>query len=231
MTNGKTALIAGSTGLIGGHLLLQLLDDPAYSQVISLTRRPTSEAHPKLKEVIVDFDNLEQAGDDLKADHVFCCLGTTRKKAGSKEAFHKVDYHYVVELARQCIRLGASRFLVVSALGANRTSSVFYNQVKGEMEYTITHLDDYKGVYIFRPSLLLGDRNEKRTGERIAQWFATTFSFLFKGGLKKYQAIEGHKVATAMRQVAKSDLQGVCIFESNEIEEEVGNLRTSGTDL
>ncbi|MGB3180518.1 MAG: oxidoreductase [Cyclobacteriaceae bacterium] len=220
MTDGKTALIAGSTGLIGSHLLQQLLADPVYDQIIAVTRRPLQESHPKLREEIVDFDHLDSAGNKLEADDVFCCLGTTRKKAGSKEAFHKVDYHYVVELARHCLGLGAKRFFVVSAMGASRDSSVFYNQVKGEMEYTITHLDNYRGVYIFRPSLLLGDRTEKRKGERLAQWFANTFSFIFKGKLKKYRAIEGNKVATAIRKIAHSDLTGVCIFESNQIEEE-----------
>ena len=164
----KVALLAGATGLIGSQVLKLLLDDPEYHEVKILTRRAIDVSHHKLRTILADVDSLKNVVGELKADTVFCCLGTTMKKAGSKEAFRKIDFTYPLEIASATHRLGAKQFLLVSALGADPSSSIFYNKVKGETEDAIGKLG-FTSFHIFRPSLLLGDRNESRPGEDAAK--------------------------------------------------------------
>src|SRR5688572_23842014 len=128
MNVSKTALIAGATGLVGHQCLRLLLADNRYDKVIAIGRRPVELEHPKLHQKIVDFDTLDQYQPDLNADDVYCCLGTTIKKAGSKSIFFKVDFTYVTKLASLASANGASQFLVVSAMGADAGSSIFYNK-------------------------------------------------------------------------------------------------------
>jgi uncharacterized protein YbjT (DUF2867 family) len=154
----RTALVAGATGLIGQALLAQLLDDDRYGKVEVVARRPLTSAlarHPRLAVRIGDAAEL--AGEEPPADDVYIALGTTIKVAGSEAAFRAVDFDLVVAIARAARRAGASRLGVVSALGADATSLVFYNRVKGEMEAAVRALG-YSSVVIARPSLLLGDR-------------------------------------------------------------------------
>ncbi len=133
----RKALLAGATGLIGGHVLDLLLADPAYGEVIALVRRPLDVEHDKLTGLVVDFDRLDEMPDPPAADDVFCCLGSTMKKAGSKAAFRKVDHDYVVATARLGLAGGARRFLLVSAVGAGASSRNFYSRVKGEAEDSV----------------------------------------------------------------------------------------------
>jgi uncharacterized protein YbjT (DUF2867 family) len=206
----KVALVAGATGLTGGQLVSALLDDPRYSVVKAITRKPLARVHPRLENAVIDFDQIHTYTDELKADDVFCCLGTTMKAAGSKEAFESVDYHYPVALAERAKTLGASQFLLMSSLGANKNSAFFYNRVKGRVEETIAGLG-YHALHIMRPSLLVGPREEYRQGEAAAKWFFRTFGFLVPS---KYKAIASIKVARAMVHFANSGLTGVHIHES-----------------
>lgn len=206
----RRALVAGATGLVGAQLVTTLLEDQRYGVVKAITRKPLGKIHPRLENFVVDFDALSRYTDELKADDIFCCLGTTMKIAGSKEAFEKVDYHYPVELARKCKALGAGQYLLVSALGANPRASVYYNRVKGEVEQAIMQTG-YSSIHIFRPSLLLGPREEYRSGEVAAKWFFRTFGFLVPS---KYKAVASIKVARAMAHFARSGEQGVHIHES-----------------
>jgi len=209
----RVALIAGSTGLIGSQLLELLLEDNFYSKVIALSRKPLSMSHTKLEIVLVEASELK-THRDLKADDVFCCLGTTIKQAKTKEAFRKVDYDYTVELAQLLKNNGASHFLLVSALGADKTSGIFYNKVKGEVEDAISTLG-FNAFHIFRPSLLIGLRKESRAGEDAAKVFYKLFGFLIP---KKYKGIESIKVARAMLSFAKENKQGKFIHESMELQ-------------
>ena len=213
----RTALIAGSTGLIGGLLLDLLIRDEAYQKVIALTRKPLSASADKVENVVVNFESLRQYKDQLKSDDIFCCLGTTMKQAGSKEAFRKVDYEYPLQLAGLTRDQGAQKFFLVSALGAKKSSIVFYNQVKGETEESVAKLN-FPTLHIFRPSLLLGPRMEKRTGEDAMKKFYQAFGFIFSGPFRKYQAIEAVKVARAMLHFAKEDQTGNFIHESEELQ-------------
>ncbi|HEX7014941.1 MAG TPA: oxidoreductase [Cyclobacteriaceae bacterium] len=206
----KVALVAGATGLTGGQLVTTLLDDPRYSVVKAITRKPLARVHPKLENPVIDFDRLGTYSDELKADDIFCCLGTTMKSAGSKEAFERVDYHYPVVLAERGKALGASQFLLISALGASKKSAFFYNRVKGKVEEAISGMG-YPAVHIMRPALLVGPREEHRQSEAAAKWFFRTFGFLVPA---KYKAIASIKVARAMVHFANSGLTGIHIHES-----------------
>lgn len=215
MENNKTALLAGATGLIGNHCLHFLLEDMNYSTVVALVRKKLPLEHPKLTQHIVNFDKLDASS--LKADDVFCCLGTTIKKAGSQAAFRKVDFEYPVALARLAQQQGAKQFLLVTAMGANKSSLVFYNRVKGEVEEAVKNIP-FRAIHIFQPSLLLGERTEKRAGEKAGILFFNLAAPLFVGPLKKYAAIEGHAVAGAMVQCANKNSTGIFVHESNEIQ-------------
>jgi uncharacterized protein YbjT (DUF2867 family) len=205
----RTALIAGSTGLIGSQLLALILENPAYAKVTALTRVDLPE-HPKLTQIKVDFGHLGEKSLALKADDVFCCLGTTMAKAGSKENFYQVDFYFPFLLAKTTRSVGAKNFMLVSALGADKSSSIYYNQVKGEIEEAISSVP-FDAVHIFRPSLLLGDRSEKRSTEDAAKFFYRVFGFLIP---KKYKAIQSIKVARAMQHFAAEDKKGIFIHES-----------------
>jgi uncharacterized protein YbjT (DUF2867 family) len=146
----KTALLAGATGLIGSHLLPLLLASERYSKVIVLGRRPLTQVHPKLVQVVTNLNQLEARRLQLIADDVYCCLGTTMQQAGSKEAFYQVDFQYVVQLAALASSNFAAQFMVVSSLGADAESRVYYNRVKGEMEAAVRQAS-FRAIHIFRP--------------------------------------------------------------------------------
>ena len=213
----KTALIAGASGLIGRHCLdLLLAADDRYERVISIGRRQLPFTHPRLEQRVVNFDALETEQLRLIADDVYCCLGTTIKQAGSQAAFYAVDYTYVVKLAAVLSTNFASQFLVVSALGADPHSSVFYNRVKGEMEAAVKQTS-FRAVYIFQPSLLLGARPNPRFGERVGAVLLRAVSPLLLGPLRPYRAIEAAAVAQAMLDAARQDGGGVRTYKSDEI--------------
>ncbi|HVF87991.1 MAG TPA: hypothetical protein VM866_10390, partial [Pyrinomonadaceae bacterium] len=176
----RSALLVGATGLVGGHCLNLLLEDAAYQKVVVLGRRMLPVGHRKLEQHIIDFDQLTDYARLIYGQDVFCCLGTTIKKAGSQEAFRRVDFTYPHEVARVAAGNGAEQMLLVSALGADARSRVFYNRVKGETEEAVSKLP-FGGVQIFRPSLLLGERQEVRRGEQIAERAMKLFSFALIG--------------------------------------------------
>ena len=214
MTSRK-ALIVGSTGLIGGFCLQALLDNPNYSEVIALSRKPLLKTHRKLKTVITKFDNLEHELSNRHADDVYCCLGTTIKKAGSQEAFKQIDLTLVVTVAELMRKQGAEQFLVISSLGADKNSKVFYNRVKGEMEATLQGLG-YPSLCIIRPSLLLGPRKEFRLGEKIGMILTPVIKPFLMGPLKKYAPVEAEKVALFMVKMAHEEpITGVHVYESD----------------
>ena len=219
--NTRTALLLGATGLVGGHCLDLLLADAAYDAVVTLGRRPLGRSHPKLTHHVVDFDRLAEAASLIEARDVFCCLGTTMKKAGSKEAFRKVDYEYPIAAARIATTNGAEQYLLVSALGAGTRSLVFYNRVKGEVEEAIGALS-FDGVYVLRPSLITGDREDARAGEQASEWVLGALSFVLRGPFRKYRPIEARTIARAMVTMAKRQPGGVRVIESDQIPGEAG---------
>lgn len=209
----KTAIIAGASGLIGQSLIQMLLNSKDYGQVIALVRKPLGIQHDKLKELTVNFDHLADMEDFPQADDIFCTLGTTIKKAGSQDAFYKVDYSYPMDLAKRALKSGANRFFLVTALGSNMNSRNFYSRVKGELEDKISFLN-YRTIYIFKPSLLRGDRKEIRPGEKFGQLITRIIPFI--GPWKKYRPIHVDKVADAIMKVAKQEDKG-CYYYQSEI--------------
>jgi uncharacterized protein YbjT (DUF2867 family) len=205
----KTALVLGATGLIGNLLTHQLLESPQYETVKVLVRSSLKWKHPRLQEVTFDFEHPN--GLLAQADDIFCCLGTTMKKAGSKEAFKKVDYQYPMDIARLGLENGAKQFSIVTAMGADPDSSFFYNRVKGEVERDLRALN-FPALLIFRPSLLLGNRGENRLGERLAEGAMRLFSPLIPA---KYKGVEASKVASAMLVTAQQSLTGPHVYESD----------------
>lgn len=210
----RTALLAGSTGLIGKQLLQILLDSDRYDVVKALTRTQLDITHPKLVVIKVDYARLEDSRSQLQADDVFCCLGTTMAKAKTKKKFREIDFVYPLSLAKIVKETGAKQFMLVSALGADKRSSIYYNHVKGELEEALIPVG-FNAVHIFRPSLLLGLREEKRPGEDTAKIVYRIFWFLIPD---KYKAIEAVKVAQAMEYYAEREQNGVFIHESREMQ-------------
>jgi uncharacterized protein YbjT (DUF2867 family) len=206
-----TALLAGATGLVGSECLQCLLGQGAYSRVLVVTRRELGRAadHPKLSQIITDFDQLENLGDRLAADHVFCALGTTRRKAGSKERFRRVDLEYPLRLAQIARAGGARHFSLVSAMGASRSSPFFYSRVKGELEKSLRDLD-WPSLAIFRPSVIAGDRQESRPGERVGER-------LLRMAPARWRPVEASDIAAAMVRVALKEPPGLTIIESSDI--------------
>ena len=213
----RNALIAGATGLVGSSLLKKLLADDQYSTIVIITRKSMDVKHPKLIQKQIDFDKIESIKLDFQIDDVFGTLGTTIKTAGSQDAFYKVDFTYVVNLGKWCASNGVQRFMLVSAMGSNLKSGIFYNRVKGEMETAVSELN-IPQIQIFRPSLLMGDRKEKRGGEKVAQVVMGSLGFLFIGPLLKYKGIHADVVAKAMIKSAQADAKGFAVFESDEMQ-------------
>lgn len=208
----RTALLAGATGLVGSHVLDELLADGTWSHVVTVGRRTTDRRHEKLEQRILDLSAIEAHGDLPHADDVFCCLGTTIKQAGSQDAFRRVDHDFVLGLARAGLRMGATQFLLVSAIGADPDARVFYSRVKGEVEVAVRALP-YRAVQIFRPGLLLGRRTEFRAGERIAMSLAPIAQPLLIGPLRRYRSIRASDVARAMVRIAREAPRGPNVWE------------------
>ncbi len=221
----RTALILGASGLTGGHCLALLLKDDEYSHVSILLRKKLDVQHPKLEQHIVDFELLqysEQSGELLKAQDVYCCLGTTIKTAGSQDAFKRVDFDYPLNAAKIAFKNGVENFLLVSSNGAEARSKIFYSRIKGELENALKKVG-FKSLCIFRPSLLIGKRSKGRTGEFFGMVIGGILRPFLIGLFKKYRPIEAEVVARAMITAAKSGFKGVHIFESDEIQK-IGEL-------
>jgi uncharacterized protein YbjT (DUF2867 family) len=192
-TAGKTAIVAGATGLVGRELVHQLSANPAYSQVIALTRR-TGMFKSMINVIEQPFP---QGSDSLIADEFYCALGTTIKKAGSQVAFHGTDHDLVLDLAKRCKNGGVTRVVVVTAIGSDLNSPFFYSKVKGETERDLKSLNLPK-LEIYQPSLLLGKRDEFRLGEKVGEFFAAILSPVFVGSLTKYRPIHAADLARKM---------------------------------
>jgi len=205
----RRALLLGATGLVGQLCVRELLDSEIYAQVTVLTRRKIPLVHSRLRQILVpDFKDLDSVLAGIDAEDIFCCLGTTIKKAGSQEAFRQVDYGFPMLAARLMRRRGAKHFLVVSALGADSSSRFFYNRVKGDLERDLALLD-YSYLTIFRPSLLSGERNEARLLEGVSNRVLDLVAPFMKGPLAQVRPIPAQKVAQAMVAQARLVADGL----------------------
>ncbi len=213
-------MLAGATGLIGSSCLRELLAAQRFRQVVILLRRRVAFEHPKLEQIVTEFRG--NVGLPSMAGGVFlCALGTTIKKAGSQEAFRRVDCEIPFALAREALLCGAHGVAVVSSVGADANSSNFYLKVKGEMEEGIRGLG-YPSVDIFRPSFLMGDRQESRPGERAGIAAAKALQGVFVAGLSKYRPIEAADVARAMAKAAGEPKPGERVWHWAEMRKALG---------
>ena len=223
----KTAVIIGSTGLTGSLLVKKLVQEGSFGQIIAICRSKSSVnqqvfTSPKVRLIEFNFQNWNDLEMQIKSfigtsqSVFFCCLGTTIKQAGSKEAFRKVDHDYFVNFAKLANSCRAEQLILVSGLGADKNSSVFYSRTKGEMEENVRGA--YSGnLHILRPSLLLGDRKDFRFGERVLILLAPVYSSWLIGGLKKYQPVSAEKVVKTMFLLAEKKLSGGLILENSDI--------------
>lgn len=205
---GAVAVVAGATGLVGRELVRQLSADETWREVRALSRRPLPPdlIGPTVVQVQVDYSRLDPPPSWARADHVFCALGTTIRQAGSQAAFREVDFHYPIALARATLRLGARHFLLVSSVGANPGSRVFYSRVKGEVEAAIIGLG-FRSATIARPSLLLGPREHPRLGEQIGRVLGLLSP-------PPWRPVAAQQVARALVAAAKRDAPGVQVIEN-----------------
>ena len=208
----KQATLFGGTGLIGGFLLDLILADDTFTKVNVITRKPLVKRHDKVEVFQIDFSKPQEIERSIgDSNVVFSCIGTTQAQvSGDKKAYRKIDYDISHNIALKCKEKEVEHFLFISTAGANRSSSNFYMGLKGEIDDTVLKLK-LTATTIFRPSLLLGKRNEFRPGERLAQIIMPLFSFLMP---KKLQAIRGEKVAKAMLDQSKLKNIGNTIIEN-----------------
>jgi uncharacterized protein YbjT (DUF2867 family) len=212
----KTALVVGASGLVGRALVFELLKSKDYLKVIVLVRTDLVLKHPKLEQHIIDFDNLQNYSNIINADDVFCCLGTTYSQTPDKALYRKIDLVYPLTVAKIALQNQASHFIMVSAMGADKNSKIFYNRLKGEAEEAILQLN-YPSISIVRPALLLGSRKKIRPVEQLAQYIFMVINPLMIGPLKMGKAIKAEIVARAMLKLAKQSKKGKQIYMNNEL--------------
>jgi uncharacterized protein YbjT (DUF2867 family) len=212
----KTAIILGATGFTGNILLNKLLADSRHSKIKIFTRRPLRFENPKVTEILCDLLDVDSYRENFFGDEVFCCIGTTTKKTPDKTLYRKIDFGIPVNSAILCKENGIDTFVVMSSMGANAKSSIFYNRTKGEMEDAVLE-QNIKNTYILRPSIIGGNRGERRIGEKVGIVVMKLIQPLLIGSLRKYSAIKAETIATAMIELASngSDKQ---IILSDEIQ-------------
>jgi uncharacterized protein YbjT (DUF2867 family) len=212
-----TAIVAGGSGLVGSHLLKLLAVQPDFGRVLAVTRRPLSFDHPRLANRIVRFETLEQSLAGLRADVAFCCLGTTMRAAGSREAFRQVDHDHVLAFARAARAAGATRFVLNSAVGADSGSRNFYLRVKGETEAAVAALN-FPALHIVQPCVLLGWRaDDLRPLELAAGVVLAMIGPLLLGPAARYRAIPASVVAAGMLAAGRSGRKGLYRYTCRDI--------------
>jgi uncharacterized protein YbjT (DUF2867 family) len=199
----KTAIILGATGLTGSLLLEQLLIDSRYHKIKLFSRTSCGLKHDKIEEHLVELLDLESQKNNFIADEVFCCIGTTKAKTPNEEQYLQIDYGIPVMAAQLCKENNIQTYIVISALGADKKSKIFYNRTKGRMEEAV-FVEKIPNTYILQPSLIGGNRNEKRFGEYVAKLFMKLINPLLLGSLSKYKSIHPITIVKSMVILANS---------------------------
>ncbi len=213
----RTTLLLGASGLIGSLCLQELLRAEAYRNVVALVRSPLGMQHAKLASHVVDFERRETFAEFTRVDDVFSCIGTTRSQAASDQAYRRIDFDIPNDVAQLSFECGAAQFLIVSSVGANPRSRVFYTRLKGEIEQALGRMP-FQSVHIFRPSFLMGARPQSRPTEIALAKAAPFFSWMLAGPLRKNKPIQAAVVARAMVRAALAGASGVQIYEFDRIQ-------------
>ena len=206
----KTAIILGATGLTGGKLLQLLLNDPNYAKIKLFSRSSLGISNPKIEEYLGDMFTLNDCKEKFTGDEVFCCIGTTKAKTPDKDVYRKIDFGIPVKAAELCKENGIESIIIISALGANSQSTIFYTRTKGEMEDTVLKLQIPK-TYLLQPSLIGGKREERRMGEWVFKQMMKVANLVMAGPLKKYKTIHPKTIAKAMVWLANNDYDAIRI--------------------
>ncbi|PBQ32821.1 nucleoside-diphosphate sugar epimerase [Sphingobacteriaceae bacterium] len=214
----KKAIIAGATGLIGAHLLRILLEAPEYSEVLILVRKPIALKHPKLKQHVLNFDKLHDYTNLIKGDVLFSCLGTTRKKTPDRKDYYKIDHDYPVILGEIAKQNSIPQYHLISAIGADPNSAIFYSRMKGETERDLAKLN-LPVLFIYQPSMLAGNREEHRVLERSLILVWRVLNPLLIGSLKKYRSINAETLALALYKNSLQEKKASNVFTYKEIQE------------
>jgi uncharacterized protein YbjT (DUF2867 family) len=212
------AVIAGASGLVGGLLLDILLQSREYEEVLILVRHKLPIHNKKLKQLVIDFDRLDEQADNINGHAIFCCLGSTRKKTPDLAVYRKIDHDYPLQLAQIAAKNGVTQYHLVSALGANAAAANFYTKMKGETEADIKTAG-VPSLHIYRPALLTGNRQESRPGEGFFTGLMMLLNPVLTGGLKKYRSIPARAVALAMYKQSLINKDGIFIYPSDKIKE------------
>lgn len=210
------AIIAGASGLIGSSLLTILLNESAYTDITVLVRKKTGITHPKLTEIIVDFDKLDDFTSEINGHALFCCLGTTKNKTPDLTEYFKIEHNYPVKLGQLAIKNNVKQYHYVSSIGANKNSTAYYTKFKGQTEYDLQQLG-LPSLHIYRPSILSGERKEHRPMEKFANGLMSVINPLLIGSLKKYRSIPAKTVAMAMYKQSINSCEGIFIHPSDQI--------------
>jgi uncharacterized protein YbjT (DUF2867 family) len=213
----KKAILVGASGATGSSLLFQLLENKNYSDVLVLARRELRIQHTKLKQLIIDFDRVNDYAAEINGDVVFCCLGTTKSQTPDEQQYRKIDYQYPLDIARLAKNNGAKSYHLISFIGANKNSSFFYPRIKGELENDLRSVP-FENIHIYRPFLLDAPRKDKRFTEVAVNVMMQIINPLLIGGLKKYRSIKAENIAKAMIRLSLEDRKGLFIHEPNEIQ-------------
>lgn len=214
---GKKAILLGASGAIGSSLLQQLLNDSNYTEVLALVRKDLNLEHPKLKQLVLNFDELNKYAAEITGDVVFCCLGTTKSQTPDQTQYRKIDYQYPLDVAWIAQTNGAESYHLISSIGANKNSSVFYPRTKGEVESDLKAVP-FQSIHIYRPSLLEGERKNPRLIENISIALMHLINPLLSGSWKKYRSIKVSAVAKAMVRQSLTDQREIFIYESDQIQ-------------
>ncbi len=213
----KTAIVLGATGLTGHLLLGRLLDDPRYATVLAFTRSGLDERNSKLKVRNIDLLGLSAYSNEFLADEVYCCIGTTKAQTPDREVYRSIDFGIPVAAARLCLENQIPTLIIISAMGSNPKSRIFYNRIKGEMEAEVIRTGVHK-THILRPSLITGKRKEKRFGEWLARQAMDVLHLVLAGSLKKYRSVAAEDIAISMIWLANNEWENIRI-RSEEITE------------
>ncbi len=214
----KTATILGATGMIGKYLCEEMIKDDYFDAVRLIVRRPISRPNARVEVKLVDFSDAESLKLSLEdTDTLFCCIGTTQKNVkGDQDLYRRIDFDIPVRAAKFAKEAGCEKFIIITSVGADAHSRTFYLKLKGELENAIKEIG-FETVHIMQPSILLGDRDEKRTGEKFLQGSLKFLSRLFGGSMRKFRAIHGRTVARAMLNAAKDNSKGFFRHRYDEI--------------
>jgi len=212
---GKTAIVLVATGLTGNFLLEKLITDSSYKKIKLFSRNSVHKTSTKIEEHLIDLFKLDTCKELFTGDVLFCCIGTTASKTKDKEVYKAIDYGIPVSAAKLATINNIKTFVVLSSMGANPSSSIFYNKTKGEMERDVLR-QNIKNTYVLRPSLIGGNRDEVRVGERIGKVVMSLLGPFFLGPLKKYKIISPENIVSCMQKLAESEVYQ-SIFSSDEI--------------